>query len=111
MPFASDGTPLLLPPASFALFNISLPAKAGGVHFILQDADSSAVGNVPSNADQDDVDRKTHSFEVKHGRASTVFWASSLNEPIDGFANATEPPHVRGSEQTWQYGKVYGGCL
>lgn len=48
----------------------------------------------------DDVDQKTHSFEVKHGRSSTVLWRQSLHDPNDGSANATKPKRF-GRAATW----------
>ena len=33
---------------------------------------TQGVSRIPPDTDQDDVDRKTHSFEAEHGRPSTV---------------------------------------
>ena len=40
------------------------------------------VSHKPPNADQNDVDRKAHSFEASHGRSSTVLGVNVYTNPV-----------------------------
>lgn len=51
-------------------------------HHLFKVPVAQRLGHIPSDADHDDIDRETHSFEVEHDRASTVLGVKVYTIPM-----------------------------